>query len=649
MDALFDSFYQRSLYLGSNIQMTPIKVTSTILGAQKAIELLATFRSFDSSILDIYACYNSGSIYCADGITKESVFFRSHLNLCKTSINIANEITHSPQKRLSILQNPSGKGVFLFHFPIQIAGQKPTVSINFVVNDAKLTTLINELLVIKQTVFYAEASDNTSISYGTPQGVKNLAEHSSSRKNDTITLMNTLSDSGLLMRVTFEKRYLFADSVLLSRAIWGISIIMSAIGFWLCYAIAVKHNRQFEPLNQLACSIAQIQNEELLPNDLQNIRMQMSKLYSSHIDLLKVNQAMRYIQRQQAATLIFHGILSSEKEIEQCLLNINLELSEPYFCLFALYVKPSFEKTMDAHLKDALYEKNEHSYGTRYVVLYELPNNDYSQKIRKAFCQQKIIFGQDNVLIVQYTNLYENVEDISHAYRTLTIRNDSIDSGIVDNNAILQDTWERIFLLLSEYTIFVQDGDISNSLKAIQSLYSNVENQPEEMQRTVQQELLMRTNYYLMQNEEDLPRRDEVLALVSQAANDEHEFWNLLAQALCLCNFEPTKKDFSEKATSYIINNFNRADLTMEEVAEKCQLEKHYFSRKFRNEVGEKYIDFLSRIRMEEAQRLAKTTDMKTMDIALAVGYLDVASFRRKFSLYYGYSIAEYRSAVKKL
>lgn len=160
--------------------------------------------------------------------------------------------------------------------------------------------------------------------------------------------------------------------------------------------------------------------------------------------------------------------------------------------------------------------------------------------------------------------------------------------------------------------------------------------------------MLIRTNYLLIQNEVDFPCAVEALELLNNVKGNERKFWDVLNRALnLLSSSDFSEKNFIEEVKGYIRNNYNRSDLTMEEVAEKFKLEKHYFSRKFRNEVGEKYIDFLSQMRMEEALKFAQTTDMKTADIALAVGYLDVASFRKKFSSYFGCSITEYRNNVR--
>lgn len=46
---------------------------------------------------------------------------------------------------------------------------------------------------------------------------------------------------------------------------------------------------------------------------------------------------------------------------------------------------------------------------------------------------------------------------------------------------------------------------------------------------------------------------------------------------------------------------------------------------------------------MSEAKRMLESTDMKVQSILEAVGYLDIASFSRKFKQIYGVSPGKYR------
>ena len=87
--------------------------------------------------------------------------------------------------------------------------------------------------------------------------------------------------------------------------------------------------------------------------------------------------------------------------------------------------------------------------------------------------------------------------------------------------------------------------------------------------------------------------------------------------------------------------------INLEEMAEECGLSTSYFSKKFKEQTGEKYIDVLTDIRIREAQRLLGTTDMPVAEIVEAVGYCDDKHFRRLFHKVTGMNPLEYRKKIR--
>lgn len=75
-----------------------------------------------------------------------------------------------------------------------------------------------------------------------------------------------------------------------------------------------------------------------------------------------------------------------------------------------------------------------------------------------------------------------------------------------------------------------------------------------------------------------------------------------------------------KRAETYIAENYARG-LTLEQVASHVDMAPTYFSRVFKQEQGCTFIDYLTRIRLEEAKRLLHTTTLSMTDIGYAVGY----------------------------
>ena len=88
-------------------------------------------------------------------------------------------------------------------------------------------------------------------------------------------------------------------------------------------------------------------------------------------------------------------------------------------------------------------------------------------------------------------------------------------------------------------------------------------------------------------------------------------------------------------------------NLSLEKMAEIVYMNPYYFSSFFKKETGENYKNYLASVRMKEAAKLLMKTDMKTYELAKAVGYNDVRSFTEKFREYYGNSPSGYKKARK--
>lgn len=78
--------------------------------------------------------------------------------------------------------------------------------------------------------------------------------------------------------------------------------------------------------------------------------------------------------------------------------------------------------------------------------------------------------------------------------------------------------------------------------------------------------------------------------------------------------------------------------------ARSCDLSLAQFRRDFRNALGLSPIQYMRRIRMEEACRLLQHTDETVEKIASRVGYLDSSFFSRSFRKFIGIPPGQYRS-----
>ena len=97
-------------------------------------------------------------------------------------------------------------------------------------------------------------------------------------------------------------------------------------------------------------------------------------------------------------------------------------------------------------------------------------------------------------------------------------------------------------------------------------------------------------------------------------------------------------------AQEYIRKNYRR-DLTLDEVSREVHVSPYYFSKLFKDEVGENFVEYLTKIRIAQAKRMLLDPSNSIKQVCLSVGYGDPSYFSRIFKKYEGVTPTEFRDA----
>lgn len=100
---------------------------------------------------------------------------------------------------------------------------------------------------------------------------------------------------------------------------------------------------------------------------------------------------------------------------------------------------------------------------------------------------------------------------------------------------------------------------------------------------------------------------------------------------------------YIKEALNYIEQNFQN-DISVEDIAAFCGLNRTYFGKIFKDTIGKTPQEFLIRYRMIKAAELLKLTRLSVGDIGRAVGYPDPLRFSRAFKNVYAVSPREWRN-----
>ena len=97
------------------------------------------------------------------------------------------------------------------------------------------------------------------------------------------------------------------------------------------------------------------------------------------------------------------------------------------------------------------------------------------------------------------------------------------------------------------------------------------------------------------------------------------------------------------KAREYINRHFASGNISLYSTASYVGISPNHLSAVFAHETGEKFIEYLTRIRLEKAMQLLQNTAMKSADIAFETGFNDPHYFSHIFKKNVGVSPREYR------
>jgi AraC-like DNA-binding protein len=103
------------------------------------------------------------------------------------------------------------------------------------------------------------------------------------------------------------------------------------------------------------------------------------------------------------------------------------------------------------------------------------------------------------------------------------------------------------------------------------------------------------------------------------------------------------KPDQWQQIMAYIGNNYSNPNLKLADVAEVTDVTENDVSELLREGTGKNFRQYLNFVRMNEAARLLKESDLQVSEIASAVGYNNIQHFNRVFKEFFEVSPKQYR------
>jgi Response regulator containing CheY-like receiver domain and AraC-type DNA-binding domain len=225
-----------------------------------------------------------------------------------------------------------------------------------------------------------------------------------------------------------------------------------------------------------------------------------------------------------------------------------------------------------------------------------------------------------------------------------------VEDGILEN----RENKKSFNQLENKYFQSVRKGDVLGAGNIAGEILNMLQEEELENVWLKAFEMLMRVNheiYMLGKGDSDFEQSKSFLQEVRSLKKKEEVLSWFVEKTRVACHHMSDKLEENagggiiSKAMHYIGENFSK-DLSLEEVSRFVDISPYYFSKLFKKEAGENFIEYLTRARIKNARDLLNETEKSIKEVCVLSGYRDPNYFSRIFKKVEGVTPSEYREIV---
>ena len=146
-------------------------------------------------------------------------------------------------------------------------------------------------------------------------------------------------------------------------------------------------------------------------------------------------------------------------------------------------------------------------------------------------------------------------------------------------------------------------------------------------------------------------RRDYLDAAMACTGYEELRKWFLDKMVNACRAIRDQKEDQSnsaaKKAMLYIQENYNK-DISLDDVSGIVNISPYYFSKIFKEETGENFIEYVTKVRIEKAKEFLAQPDISIKEAGIRSGYTDPNYFSSIFKKQTDMTPSEYKTRYGK-
>lgn len=463
--------------------------------------------------------------------------------------------------------------------------------------------------------------------------------------------------------------------------------IVLVLGVIMSYLFA---DRNYRPLKELVDELKGWGHIDKTPgyvDEIDFINEAINEVKAKNKTLTSKIKSKSWLIKDHLLLLLLNGKAKTSDDLKYMMELSGVTFSEPYYTvlLFLIDDYDNFKKKNSLPMRDiikfgmvhALEELAEvagSGYGTDLVsdkgvalILNQKSEynnvaslNDLAVKAGKYFLES---FGF--TLTIGIGNTSSDISKVQDSYVEAKIAADSklmVGNGKIIHYSYINNDEEREYKYalgqeMQQLELYLKQGFESKVREEIRELIMNMKNQRATID-TVNYTINVIVHTLLkMFKEIELNETeclgDKIENLIYEKIETLDDLENRL-KGVCLriCEYiESQKKSKNSKLfeniLSYVNENYNNNNIYVGNLAAIFNLSDSYITRFFKDQAGYSLKQYIDMLRMEEAKKLLKDTDLLLKEIIDKVGYVDETNFIRKFKKKEGMTPIMYRNVAR--
>ncbi|MBO5177774.1 MAG: helix-turn-helix transcriptional regulator [Lachnospiraceae bacterium] len=662
-EADYQEYVDESIVLFSREELRYSHITGKASDTIKAIDMLRLKRQFDNRIHAVLICYGTDYVYTSSGVATKKVYFGIDLKCQDESVNRGLDIIDSGENALTFLFTSKDDGFLMYTCYTKDIRLNQT-SVSFLIPFEQIK---NKFAHLQEGQFYRmELKDGAVLIVGRDFGGEIVIvpqEEWEQITNDAQYIMEEVENEILGMTTAL---YYKESSFGVNRGLQQlqmINMILIVAGIILSALISWSISRKRISEVVYLENVARGQMERFLKNN--NVYSRLQGIITSGIHEKKEYESKvttyELKVKDLLADMIFHGAIRDIENMEFTFRELGFVGSPKCFFVGVVSSDTDLESILlPSILDDKLktYVINEGK--SLLVFLYDLPTSNDENQVQRKHVANEIRSYLHNLNIrkvrIGLSQMYNDVMLIKSAVtEAIDVLEYILTGQIRDFCGCGENMVEFTHFLIPDTLILnnFREALKEHNLETAQKWFYHILHQYATQECSQENKQYIR--YTIMQcivqflNEETSIDKPILLKYCLDIdITDEKIFVKNVTNVLKRC-LDKKEDDNFTKMLEFIGENYMRSDLTYEEVALAGGVSKTYISKIFQAKLGMSYIEYLTRVRMDKACMLLRTSDYSIGEIVLLVGYDDTSSFRRNFKKRYGMGPTEYRKKEQQV